>query len=133
MIIKLRYGLRALVVLILGPSYLFGDNKSVVTNTTLPSSTLKKKHNAIAYHKVREAIAAKIFGFCHMPGVVNVADILTKPLGPQVHQRHARPLLHQNPYQVTDQGDYQDASSATVTGDQWFGVTSSISRGLTET
>ena len=54
MIIELRYGLHALGMPILVPSYLFGDNQSVITNTTLPSSSLKKKHNAIAYHKVRE-------------------------------------------------------------------------------
>ena len=30
--------------------YLFSNNLSVVTNSTIPSLTLKKKHNAIAYH-----------------------------------------------------------------------------------
>ena len=107
MVIELRYALRSLGVPINGPSYLFGDNQSVVTNTTLPSSTLKKKHNAIAYHKVRESIAAGLFGFCHISGNSNIADILTKPLGPIIHQRHARSLLFQNPYQVTDHGEYQ--------------------------
>ena len=50
MIQELRYTLRSLGVPIRGPSLLFGDNKSVVVNTTLPSSSLKKKHNAIAFH-----------------------------------------------------------------------------------
>ena len=36
---------------------------AVVTNITLPSSSLKKKHNAIPYHQVREAITAGILGF----------------------------------------------------------------------
>lgn len=35
----------------------------LLTNTTLPSSTLKKKHNAIAYHCMREGIAAGVLGF----------------------------------------------------------------------
>ena len=34
------------------------DNESVVNTTTRPESTLKKKHNAINYHRCREAIAA---------------------------------------------------------------------------
>ena len=34
------------------PAYVFGDNKSVLANTTAPGSTLKKKSNAIAYHFV---------------------------------------------------------------------------------
>ena len=56
MVWELRYTLRSIGVPVEGPLYLLGDNKSVVTNTTLPSSTLKKKHNAIAYHKVRESV-----------------------------------------------------------------------------
>ena len=55
----MRYRLRMLGVPIDGPADLLGDNKSVITNCTIPSSTLKKKHNAIAYHRVREAVAAK--------------------------------------------------------------------------
>ena len=41
-------------------SYLFHDNRSVITSATLPHSTLTKHHNILAFHKVREAIAAKI-------------------------------------------------------------------------
>jgi hypothetical protein len=41
-----------------GPTNIFCDNKSVLTNTTKPESTLKHKHNSIAYHRVREAAAA---------------------------------------------------------------------------
>jgi hypothetical protein len=46
-----------------GPALMLGDNISVVLNTTIPSSVLKKKHNAIAYHRVREGIAARIMKF----------------------------------------------------------------------
>jgi len=31
---------------------------SVIKNATRPESTLQKKHNAIAYHKVRECVAS---------------------------------------------------------------------------
>ena len=66
-----------------GPSTLLIDNNSVVINSTLPSSTLKKKHNAIAYHKVCEAVATGIVRIAHISSKKNRADILTKPLGPQ--------------------------------------------------
>ncbi len=56
------------------------DNEAVVKNTTLPLSSLKKKHNAIAYHKVREAVAAGIIKVTHCRGKFNRADIMTKPL-----------------------------------------------------
>ena len=47
-------------------SLLLGDNKSVVINTTVPSSVLKKKHCALSYHKVREMIACNILNFAHI-------------------------------------------------------------------
>ena len=68
-----------------GPAMLFGDNQSVVINCTLSTSTLKKKHNAIAYHRVREAIAAGVINLAHVSSKDNVADLLTKPLGFQQH------------------------------------------------
>jgi hypothetical protein len=46
-----------------GPALMLGDNMSVVLNTTVPSSVLKNKHNAISYHRVREAITARTMNF----------------------------------------------------------------------
>jgi hypothetical protein len=40
-----------------GPTYTFGDNMSVVKNTSAPESVLRKKYNSICYHTVREAVA----------------------------------------------------------------------------
>ena len=61
-------------------SWMIGDNMSLVINTTLPSSTLQKKHMACNYHRVREAIAGKFVTFGHISSEENVADICTKPL-----------------------------------------------------
>jgi hypothetical protein len=57
---------------------MFGDNKSVVTSATIPTSTLSKRHHIAAYHKVREAIAAKYIAFFWKDGKTNPADILSK-------------------------------------------------------
>ena len=62
------------------PSWMFGDNMSTVISGTLPSSTLKKRWNALSYHKVREAAASKIMNLIHLPGEENPADVLTKNL-----------------------------------------------------
>ena len=67
-------------VLIDGPSWLFGDNKSVVTSSTIPHSGLNKHWNALSYHKVHEAIASNIVQFEHIPTNENPAGILTKVL-----------------------------------------------------
>ena len=72
--------LRSLGVDLEGPTLMLGDNMLVVLNTSVPSSVLKKKHNAIAYHRVREAIAAKVLRFTCLKSEENVSDILTKPL-----------------------------------------------------
>jgi len=81
LILEVRFMLRSLGVDLDGPTLMLGDNNmSVVLNTSVPSSVLKKKHNAIAYHRVREAIAAKVMRFAYVKSEENVSDILTKPL-----------------------------------------------------
>ena len=95
--VEISYTLQMLGVPVDGSILLLGDNKSVVLNTTIPSSALKKKHNAIAYHRVREAIAARIVRFCHVDTEVNLADVLTKPLANDDFHRLIRPILFRNP------------------------------------
>jgi hypothetical protein len=48
LILEVRFMLRSLGVDLDGPTLMLGDNMSVVLNTSVPSSVLKKKHNAIA-------------------------------------------------------------------------------------
>ena len=50
LIIEMRYTLRMLGIAVEQQSLLLGDNLSVVLNTTILSSQLKKKHNAVSYH-----------------------------------------------------------------------------------
>jgi hypothetical protein len=80
MLESLRYKLRMLGIPIDGPVNAFCDNKSVVTNSMIPTSTLKKKHNSIAYHRVREAVAAGVLQIAKVHTDENLADLLTKPL-----------------------------------------------------
>ena len=60
MAIALRYKLRMFGIPIDGAADVFCDNQGVVKNTSLPESVLSKKHNAINYHAVQEAVAAGI-------------------------------------------------------------------------
>jgi hypothetical protein len=77
-IIDLRTTLRYLGVPVNSKSFMFGDNQSVVTNSTIPHSSLNKRHNALSYHRVREMIAAKILGYYWIDGKSNPADIVSK-------------------------------------------------------
>ncbi len=97
MIIEMRYKLRMLGVTMEDSSYLCGDNMAVVLNTTLPSSSLKKKHQACNYHRIREAIAGQFVKFGHIDTKDNMADICTKPLPAPEFHRLASQYLFRKP------------------------------------
>jgi hypothetical protein len=79
LILEFRDMLRSLGVELDGPELILGDNMSVVLNTTVASSVLKKKHNAIAYHRVREAFLVRMMRFAYIKSEENVSDVLTEP------------------------------------------------------
>jgi hypothetical protein len=91
-IIDLRTTLRYMGIP-LGRSVLLGDNRSVVDSGSLPEGKLSKRHMALSYHRVREAIAAKVFSFHFIKGTKNPADVCTKALGYQQFWPLVRPLL----------------------------------------
>ena len=78
------------------PAFVFGDNQSVLANTTAPGSTLKKKSNAIAYHFVRKGCACDEWQTTYINTDENVADLLTKtkPLAGPKRTKFVRMLLH---------------------------------------
>jgi hypothetical protein len=76
---------------------MLGNNQSVVLNTIVPSSILKKKHNSLAYHWAREAIAAQIIAFCHIDSKENIAEVSMKPLPPGKFYDLIQPVLFRIP------------------------------------
>jgi hypothetical protein len=76
------------------PAFVFGDNKSVLCNTTAPASTLKKKSNAIAYHFIREGVAQDEWRIEYVNTDENLADLLTKPLSGPKQTKFVRMVLH---------------------------------------
>jgi hypothetical protein len=70
-----------------GPASVFCDNNAVVLNSSLPESTLSKKHNAIAYHRAQEAVAAGIILVAKEPTETNLADTLTKQMPAEARTR----------------------------------------------
>jgi len=85
---SLRYKLRMFGIPLYGPTSIFCDNESVVHNANRPDSVLKKKHNAISYHKIRESVAAGIIQVFKISSDYNTADLFTKILsGVKSHQQ----------------------------------------------
>jgi hypothetical protein len=76
----LRTNIRQFGVTLDWPCNTFVDNKSVVMQSTKPESTLTKKHNSIAYHKIRESVAMGVQRVFFEKGCENQADCLTKSL-----------------------------------------------------
>jgi len=93
LLVEMRYKLRCLGINVERRSVLLGDNLSVVVNTTLPSSKIKKKHLSCSIARIREAVAAGFVRFGHIRSELNVSDIATKPLGPLAFHRIAHPFL----------------------------------------
>ncbi len=95
--VSLRYMLRCLGIPIpndgSAPTYLFGDNLGVIQNATNPEADLKKKHVALSFHFVREAIAAGITAPYWMEGKHNGSDITTKQIGSTEYLRHCDNLF----------------------------------------
>jgi hypothetical protein len=90
----LCYTLRMMGIPVEYETYVFGDNSAVITQSTIPHSQLGKRHNALAYHFTREAIATGMIRMFHIAGIDNPADCMTKFLGYQEWWRILRPVLH---------------------------------------
>ncbi len=90
----LRYKLRMMGITVDEPTLVFGDNQSVLANMTAPTSTLKKKSNAIAYHIVRKGCACDEWQTVYFNTNDNIADLLTKPLAGPKRSKFVQMILH---------------------------------------
>ena len=60
------------------PAYIDTDNQSVLSNTTIPDSTLKNESQSISYHIVRERSTWDEWIIVYVNIADNNADLLTK-------------------------------------------------------
>ena len=63
-----------------GQTCSYGDNQSVLENTTIPHSALKKKSQSIAYHFVHEGATRDEWRTSYVSAHENEAVLLTKQL-----------------------------------------------------
>ena len=89
----IRYKLRMMGVGIDGPTYVCGDNMSVIHNTSTPEFGLKKRSNSICYHFIHKAVAMKECLTPHVPTLVNWAGLLTKILSSEKRRDLVRGVL----------------------------------------
>lgn len=91
----LRYKLQMMGVPVEDPAVVKGDNMSVIKNSSVPESVLKKKSNSVAYHYVRERVAMGIVDISYENTKTNLADILTKIQAGNVRDPLVKRILHQ--------------------------------------
>ena len=100
----IRYKLRMMSVPLTVPTYVYGDNMSVIYNTSRPESTLKKKSNSICYHAVREAVASGECLTSHCKTGDNYYEIMNKVLYRQKKRDNVSHIL----YDIWDHEDGPD-------------------------
>ena len=62
------------------PTLIFGDNKSELTNSSVPDSVLRQRSLHITYTFVREGCAKDEWRLAYVKSADNVADVCTKPI-----------------------------------------------------
>jgi len=90
----LRYKLRMMGIRCEIPADVYCDNQSVTKSVSQPEVTLSKKHNAICYHRIREAVAMGMIRIAWIDGKDNIADFFTKPLTVERRQHLLGNLLY---------------------------------------
>ena len=82
----IRYKLQMMGIPCEFPCYLFGDNKSVLANSNVPHSVLKKKSCSVSYHYVREGVAHGNWMIEYVKSEDNISDILSKAVSGGMRQ-----------------------------------------------
>ena len=77
------------------PTYIFGDNQSVLVNSSKPHSSLNKKSSSIAFHFVREVSAKDEWRVSYLNKNYNPDEMATKSLeGGEKRSCFTSHLLH---------------------------------------
>ena len=77
----IKYKLRMLGISISWALNVYGDNMSLMYNTSKPESTLKKNCNAISYHAVFKSVAIEEYLTGYIRSEDNSAKISTRQRG----------------------------------------------------
>ncbi len=98
----LRYKLRMFGFPLDGETMMLGDNESAVKASALVERRLSKKHNAICFHAMREAVAGGWLKVGWEPTGSNIADVFTKLLSPDDRRRLLNSILYRLPPPSTE-------------------------------
>jgi hypothetical protein len=66
---------------------LYCDNQGTIACTHDPQHHSRMKHIDLRFHFIRDCVQKGLIDVMHIPGVENVADLLTKPLMRLIHEK----------------------------------------------
>jgi len=73
-----------------GPTPLYEDNEAAILIVNAGKPTARSRHIDIQHFAIQEWKRRGDIVMCHIPGIINIADNMTKANGYVLHQRHAR-------------------------------------------
>ena len=76
-----------------GPTVLYEDNEAAILMINASRPTPRARHIDIQHFAIQEWKANGDIILCHIPGIINPADALTKSLGSTLHYRHVRRIV----------------------------------------
>ena len=76
-----------------GPTVLYEDNQAAILMINASRPTPRSRHIDVQHFAIQEWKEKGDIIMCHIPGIINPADALTKSLGPTLHFRHVRRLM----------------------------------------
>ena len=76
----LRYKFRMFGIQVEHPAYVFGDDQSVLFNSSKPHSVLKNESSRISYHFVRERVTKNEWRTTYLNTHLNPSEMCTKSL-----------------------------------------------------
>ena len=85
-----------------GPTPLYEDNAAAILMINAKRPTSRSRHVDIQHFAIQEWKANNEIILFHIPGIINIADALTKSLGTTLHHRHVRRMMghHGAPWMV---------------------------------
>ena len=89
----LCYKLRMVGIPVEKPSYMYGNNQSVLAVSTRPESTLKKKAQIIVFNFICEGCAADEWRTTYINKSENISYLMIKPLSGEKRWQLIRKLL----------------------------------------
>lgn len=75
-----------------GPTILYEDNQSCIRVAEEPREHKRMKHIDVKYNFIRDAIVTKCVDVRYTPSEMQLADIMTKPLGRNLFEKHRKNL-----------------------------------------